>query len=133
MADSTDQYWSPSISSIIDHKGKKKSSAASKPSTDLVVPPVYWPYKYALEPVSEMEDDKKKKMKEQSRSLKHLSQHYTSVQGVDINIISLSSSNNLINFIVLDSSQSSSPRILSVSMVTLEFAEIALNVILNKS
>ncbi|KAG2340022.1 P-loop containing nucleoside triphosphate hydrolase protein [Suillus weaverae] len=106
-----------------DCTAQPQSSAASKSSTGPVGPPKYRPHKHALEPVNEMEDDddEEEEMEERSRSLKRLRRHRASVQNVEMDVISLSSnddgpsvqrlssSDSLMDFIVLDSSRPSSP------------------------
>jgi hypothetical protein len=146
-ASSIDQPKSSSISTIADRKGKRKvynagqpqpsaagvnddciaqprSSAASESSPGPVAPLIYRNRKHALEHVSETEAEEE----ESSRSLKRLRRHQTSVQKVDMDVISLSSSDDgpsaqttntnnidlssgddLLDFIVPDSSRPSSP------------------------
>ncbi|KAG1837983.1 hypothetical protein DFJ58DRAFT_734079 [Suillus subalutaceus] len=102
-ADGMDQPKSSSISPIIDRKGKRKacetvqprsierpqSHSASKSSLGPVTPHIYQNCKHVLEHVSETEAEE-----ESSRSLKRLRQLQTSFQEADMDVISLSSSDD---------------------------------------
>lgn len=146
-ADDIDKRQSSSISPFVDRKGKRKahdqppqllldganddfpvqhqSSAASEASIGPVVTRQYRNRKHGLEPISQSEDEDQ----ESSRSLKRLRRHGTSVKPMDMDVISLSSSDHvspsapatsknamhltssddLMDFIVDDSSRPSSP------------------------
>ncbi|KAG1835871.1 hypothetical protein F4604DRAFT_1944010 [Suillus subluteus] len=136
--DSIDQRQSSSISPIPDRKGKRKaydaaqpqSAAASESSAGPVAPPLYRNRrKHALEPVSETEGEKVEEVEGPSRSLKRLRRYETSGKKADMEVISLSSDDDgpsvptmsgtnaidlssgddLMDFIVPDSSRPSSP------------------------
>lgn len=152
-SDNVDQRQSSSLSPIVDRKGKRKAndnsqpprlsvdganddcpaqpqpSAASEASAGPVVTRRYRNRKHGLEPISQLVDEGE----ESSRSLKRLRRHGTSVEPMDMDVISLSSSDqlgpsspttttttsknaidlttsdDLMDFIVHDSSRPSSP------------------------
>lgn len=144
--DNIDHRLSSSISPIVDRKGKRKaydhnepprlpvddcppqpqSSAASEASVGPVILRQYRNRKHGLEPISQSEDEDQ----ESSRSLKRLRRHETSAKPMDVDVISLSSSDafgpsapstsknkkmdltssdDLMDFIVHDTSRPSSP------------------------